>query len=308
MTEAVSEVHQRIQKIVEGAPVVLFMKGNRDQPQCGFSAQVVQVLDRVLPQYVTVDVLADADIRSGIKEYSDWPTIPQLYVRGEFQGGCDIVREMYGNGELHQALGLEKPGAGEPSISVSDEALEMLREAQQQYGGEPLHLGIDARFRASLGFGPASGEEVAVVTSGFTILLDPDSAARADGLEIGVGSSPSGGRGLTLNNPNQPKVAQMSVAELDQLRRSGVAHHLVDVRTDEERAKAKIDGAVPFSEFEAGLAELDRDAKIVLHCHHGGRSQRAAEQLAAQGFTDVHNLAGGIDAWSREIDASVPKY
>jgi len=94
----------RIDGLVKDNTVLLFMKGNRQRPQCGFSAQVVQILDSLLPQYRTVDVLADPEIREGIKEYSSWPTIPQLYVAGEFQGGCDIITEMYQSGELQQKL------------------------------------------------------------------------------------------------------------------------------------------------------------------------------------------------------------
>jgi monothiol glutaredoxin len=97
----------RIQKAIDSDRVVLFMKGTREFPQCGFSARVVQMLDRVVPGYVTVDVLADPAIRQGIKEFSSWPTIPQLYVAGEFIGGCDIVTEMFQSGEL-QALMREK--------------------------------------------------------------------------------------------------------------------------------------------------------------------------------------------------------
>jgi monothiol glutaredoxin len=94
----------RIDGLVKDNRVLLFMKGNRQRPQCGFSAQVVQILDSILPEYRTVDVLSDPEIREGIKEYSSWPTIPQLYVAGEFQGGCDIVTEMYQSGELQQKL------------------------------------------------------------------------------------------------------------------------------------------------------------------------------------------------------------
>ncbi len=94
----------RLRSIIDSGPVVLFMKGNRQMPQCGFSAQVVQILDSLVPDYTTVDVLSDPDVRQGIKEYSSWPTVPQLYVRGEFVGGCDIVVEMYQSGELRNAL------------------------------------------------------------------------------------------------------------------------------------------------------------------------------------------------------------
>jgi len=85
------------------------MKGNRRQPQCGFSATVVGILDDLVPDYTTVDVLSNPAIRDGIKAYSSWPTIPQLYVGGEFVGGCDIVRELYGTGELHEKLGVPMP-------------------------------------------------------------------------------------------------------------------------------------------------------------------------------------------------------
>ena len=81
-------------------PVVLFMKGVPEQPRCGFSAQVISILNQVDVDYVAVDVLQDDGLRQGIKTFSDWPTIPQLYVKGEFIGGCDFVREMYESGEL----------------------------------------------------------------------------------------------------------------------------------------------------------------------------------------------------------------
>jgi monothiol glutaredoxin len=94
----------RIDGLVKDHSVLLFMKGNRQRPQCGFSATVVQILDSLVPEYSTVNVLEDPEIREGIKEYSSWPTIPQLYLGGEFQGGCDIVIELYQSGELQQKL------------------------------------------------------------------------------------------------------------------------------------------------------------------------------------------------------------
>ena len=95
---------QRIDDLIRGNDVVVFMKGTRMMPQCGFSGKVVQILDSILPEYETVDVLSDPELRDAIKEYSSWPTIPQLYVKGEFVGGCDIVREMYETGELTELL------------------------------------------------------------------------------------------------------------------------------------------------------------------------------------------------------------
>ena len=97
-------IRQRIQDIIEGDDVVLFMKGTKHFPQCGFSATVVEVLRRSGSEFRDVNVLEDPEVRQGIKEFTNWPTIPQLYVRGKFVGGCDIVREMYQNGELDALL------------------------------------------------------------------------------------------------------------------------------------------------------------------------------------------------------------
>jgi monothiol glutaredoxin len=96
--------HDRIRQQVTDNPVVLFMKGTPVFPQCGFSATVVQILSHLGVKFKGIDVLSDSSVREGIKEYSSWPTIPQLYVKGEFIGGCDIVREMFETGELQQML------------------------------------------------------------------------------------------------------------------------------------------------------------------------------------------------------------
>ncbi|HWD59348.1 MAG TPA: Grx4 family monothiol glutaredoxin [Stellaceae bacterium] len=94
--------HDRIHQQVTDNTVVLFMKGTPVFPQCGFSATVVQILSHLGIKFKGIDVLADSSVRDGIKEFSSWPTIPQLYVKGEFVGGCDIVREMFETGELQQ--------------------------------------------------------------------------------------------------------------------------------------------------------------------------------------------------------------
>jgi len=93
-------IHDQIQSEISSTPVVLYMKGTKDQPMCGFSAAVVQIMNHLNIDFKDVDVLKDPDVRQGIKDFSDWPTIPQLYVNGEFIGGCDIVREMFESGEL----------------------------------------------------------------------------------------------------------------------------------------------------------------------------------------------------------------
>src|SRR6201746_842853 len=99
------ETRQKIDSLVQSDSVVLFMKGSRSFPQCGFSASVVNILNTLIPKYTTVNILSDADGRTGMKEYSDWPTFPQLFVKGEFVGGADIVRQMHEAGELEKKLG-----------------------------------------------------------------------------------------------------------------------------------------------------------------------------------------------------------
>ncbi len=103
MTEPVS-MQEQIKQTVSDNQIVLFMKGNASFPQCGFSGKAIQILTALEAEFVTVDVLSNDEIRSGIKEYSNWPTVPQLYVKGEFVGGCDIMTEMYEAGELKDVV------------------------------------------------------------------------------------------------------------------------------------------------------------------------------------------------------------
>ncbi len=100
------DIQKQIHDIVTGNDIALFMKGTPDFPQCGFSATAVQILKACgVQQFAAVDVLSNPDIREGIKDYANWPTIPQLFIKGEFIGGCDIMKEMYGTGELQKQLG-----------------------------------------------------------------------------------------------------------------------------------------------------------------------------------------------------------
>ena len=102
-----SDARSRIDELIKSNDVVLFMKGTALFPQCGFSSRAIAILDHVGAKYETIDVLQDAEIRQGIKEYADWPTIPQLYVKGQFVGGSDIMMEMFESGELQQLINAE---------------------------------------------------------------------------------------------------------------------------------------------------------------------------------------------------------
>jgi monothiol glutaredoxin len=312
---------ERLSALIASNDVVLFMKGVREMPQCGFSAAVVGVLDQYLPEYATVNVLADQHIREGVKVFSDWPTIPQLYVRGEFIGGCDIVREMDANGELREVLGELIQAPEIPEVTITPAAAKMVQTALADADDDSfLRLQIDARFNNDLFIGPREATDVEVESAGIKLLLDPGSARRAGGLKIDfvdIGT----GQGFKIDNPNAPEaeesapekpraeVRQMSVQELKAKLDAGESFELIDVRTPGEREIAKIEAARPFdARAMAELQGLPRDTVLVFHCHSGGRSQQAAEHFAGLGFSQVYNVAGGIVAWSREIDPEVPQY
>jgi monothiol glutaredoxin len=300
----------RISGLVADHPVVLFMKGTRRSPQCGFSSQVVQILDELVPEYETVDVLSSAELRDGIKEFSEWPTIPQLFINGQFVGGCDIVRALKQSGELEQLLAAPAPPAAPvalPTITVTASALQAFEGALLDAEGEVLHLKIDSRFQNDLYFAPREPNTLEVTVGALTLFLDAASARRANGMSIDFVDGANAG--FKIENPNQPPVVkQLSAPELKALLDRG-AVELFDVRPDQERALASI--AVARSLDEAGqkhLFSLDRNAPIAFLCHHGMRSQAAAEQVLAEGFRNVYNVKGGIHAWSEAVDPSVPRY
>jgi len=312
-----SEIKQRIEGLIASDRVVLFMKGTRHFPQCGFSATVTQILNKLVPQYATVNVLSDPHIRDGIKAYSDWPTIPQLYIDGKFVGGCDIVREMFQAGELHGLLGVSAPAPAAdasprsaPKVTVSPAAKIAIERAKGDEKGN-LRLEVSADFEHALSIDEADAEDFKVDAGGLLVLIDPESAPRANGVVIDFeeGASEDQG-GFKVENPNEPaKVRQLSPAALKQMMDAGEKFELYDVRTPEERKLASIQRARLLDEDALRVIEgLDKDTPLVFHCHHGGRSQAAAERFVREGFKRVYNLTGGIDAWSASVDPSVPRY
>jgi monothiol glutaredoxin len=299
---------QQIEDLIQKNRVMLFMKGSKSFPQCGFSSAVVSILKEVGVSFETANVLADAGLREGIKEFSDWPTIPQLYVDGQFVGGCDIVREMHANGELQKVLGVKVEPPKTPTITLSDAAAKAFLDATEP-GEDRLRLEIDSTFRVDLYFAPAKTGDLKVTANGVEILVDPSSARRADGVSIDYIEGPDGA-GFKVENPNAPAtVKQISAKELEKMLAAEEKVHLFDVRTDKERATAKIERATFLDAAgKEALEALPKDALVVFHCHHGGRSQAAADHYLKQGFKRVFNLAGGIDAWSRDVDSKIPRY
>lgn len=301
-------VRTQLDALIASHHVVLFMKGTRRSPACGFSASVVEMLDELIPGYETVDVLSSPEIREGIKEYSEWPTLPQLYVDGRFVGGADIVREMHASGDLAKALGVSAAEVATPTITISEAALSAFREALAD-DGDALHFEIDARFAYSLYFGPREASDVEVVASGLPVLMSRSTLRRADGVSIDFMTGPEGG-GFKIESPHEPpRVKQIAATELAAMIQRGERFELFDVRTNAERAIATIPGARQLdAEAQRAIDGLDRATMLVFHCHHGMRSQSAAEHFLGLGFKRVCNVRGGIEAWSVEVDPNVPRY
>lgn len=286
------------------------MKGQPQMPQCGFSAKAVGALDAIGVDYAHVNVLADQEIREGIKVYGDWPTIPQLYVDGELIGGSDIIEQMTNSGELANLLGLQAPDRTPPSITITPAAAEMLKNAVADAGeGAALSLGINAQFQPNFQLARFDDNAIAAESNGVRVQFDLASARRAEGITIDWVDDIRG-KGLAIDNPNAPKPVQaISPAEADAKVRAGEVI-LVDVRPADERALASV--AVSIRTFDgegrADLEALPKDTALAFLCRGGGRSQQAAEEFRALGFTRVYNVTGGINAWADEVDGTITKY
>lgn len=303
-------LRSRIDALLTANRVVLFMKGEPGAPQCGFSSRAVRALADTGVDYAHVDVLSDPEIREGIKAYGQWPTIPQLYIEGELVGGSDIIEQLARSGELHSALGVPAPDRTPPSITITPAAASMLRDALADAGdGYAVLVEIDPRFNAKLQLGPVDADAIAVVSEGVRVQFDLSSAQRAKGLSIDFVDD-ARGRGLVVDNPNAPpKVKPLTPADAASRVAAGTLT-LVDVRPEDERSLASV--ACRFESFDDdGLARLEalpKDTPLAFLCHHGRRSAQAAEKFRQRGFTSLFNVEGGIDAWSTQVDASVPRY
>ncbi|MFT4178908.1 MAG: Grx4 family monothiol glutaredoxin [Thermomonas sp.] len=298
----------RIEALLAAEPVLLFMKGSPDAPQCGFSAKAVGALETTGASYAHVDVLADPEIREGIKLYGDWPTIPQLYIGGELVGGSDIIVQMAGSGELHTALGLPAPDRSPPQITITPAAAEMLRQAVANAGeGYALQIDVDRGFNARLQLAPRDDAAIATEVDGIRAQFDLASAQRARGMSIDWADDERG-KGLVIDNPNAPpKVRSITPAQARERVQAGTLT-IVDVRPADERALAQ--APVAHRHFDDGLETteaLPKDTALAFLCHAGGRSAQAAEHFRALGFREVYNIVGGIAAWA-DLDPGVPRY
>ena len=299
---------ERIETLLAEHRVVLFMKGNRRQPMCGFSAAATNTLNELLPDYHTVNVLEDPEIREGIKAYGEWPTIPQLYVEGELVGGSDIIRQMYTSGELHALFGAALPDRTPPQITITDAAAEAIRQGTANAQGVALHLEIGPDHSAGFQLAPAGEHDIVALANGLEVHFDPASAQRAKGIVIDWVSTVQG-EGLSLKFPGAQEIHSITVQEL-QARLAAGSITLIDVRPAQGRAQAAplAQARVLEDEGYESLAALPKDTPLAFICHHGTSSRAMAERFAAHGFSNLHNVEGGMDAWARAVDASMPRY
>ena len=299
---------ERIETLLNAHRVVLFMKGDRRQPMCGFSAAATNTLNELLVDYHTVNVLEDPEIREGIKAYGEWPTIPQLYVGGELIGGADIIRQLYTSGELHQLFGAAAPDRTPPEITITDKAAEAIRQGIANAQGVALHLEIGPDHSAGFQLAPAGEHDIVVSSNGIQVHFDPGSAQRAKGIVIDWVSTVQG-EGLSLRFPGAQEIKTLTVQELQRRLAAGDIT-LIDVRPAHGRAAA---APLPRARVldEEGydkLATLPKDTALAFICHHGISSRGVAERFAAHGFSNIYNVEGGMEAWATEIDSSVPRY
>jgi monothiol glutaredoxin len=217
---------------------------------------------------------------------------------------------MHESGELEKKLGGLVAPAKPPAVTITPRAASELQAALKDGGpGDVIHLTVTPSWEHQLDLGPKEATHVTVECAGLTVQLDRASAGRANGLSIDFVEA-ADGAGFKIENPNRPPtVKQVDAKALKGMLDSGAIKHFYDVRTEKERAIAKIEGAKLLDDATMGeIEQLPKDTAIAFHCHSGRRSQAAAEHFLKLGFKNLYNLAGGIDAWSRDVDPKVPRY
>jgi monothiol glutaredoxin len=301
-------LRSRIESILNANRVVLFMKGQPSMPQCGFSAKAVGALQDLGVEFAHVNVLADQEIREGIKAYGDWPTIPQLYIDGELVGGSDIVLQMAASGELSSVLGLAAPDRTPPSITVTPAAVEMLKGALADARALPCSCPstpVSSRTsswpRTTKARSPPSPTACAC-SSTWPAPVAPTASPS-------TGWTTSAARAWPSTTRTRPSRCRKSACAMPT---TWCVPATSPWWTCARPTSAIAAVGVPFKTFDgngrAALEALPKDTALAFMCHHGGRSAQAAEQFRALGFTKVFNVTGGINAWSEDVDNGVPKY
>jgi monothiol glutaredoxin len=210
------------------------------------------------------------------------------------------------SGELADALDVEVPSVETPAIKISDEGIAAMKAAVASHPDARLHLQIAADWTHQISMDPNSDGAVRAQVGEIELHMDPWTAARADGLNMILDEDLTGTR-FVFDNPNAPPpVNQMTVHVLKKKIDDGEDLVLIDVRGEDEREKGRIEGSHAWNDDCMQMIEgLPQDAEIIIHCHLGGRSQALADALRRRGYTNLHNVTGGIKAWSDEIDPTI---
>ncbi len=293
------QTRQTIENLVNNNTCVLFMKGNPKQPQCGFSSNTVKILhDLVGEDFAYCNVLENSDVRDGIKEFGNWPTIPQLYINKELVGGNDIVTEMFNTGELQTMLNLPQPQRKSAVITITEKAKENILSGIENIGSSVLMLSIDSQFNTRFSIEEPKGYEIASDIGEIKIYMDIGTAKRADGIEIDWVEDLNGA-GLVIKNPNEPKtVNQLSIKDFQKGLESNLYNNIYDVRSEAEFISRSIPGSKRLDKTNMqDIEALPKDTPLVFVCQVGNTSQGACEFYRKKGFTNVNNLVGGISDW-----------
>ncbi len=286
--------NEQVEAAISSDDVVVFMKGTREAPSCGFSAQIVEVLNHLLPNYSTFDVRNDPLLRQAVKSRSGWPTFPQLYIRGEFVGGSDIAKELFVTGELAARLGLARTELPDPELRVSRPALDAL---ERLAAGEPIRLELDAQGDANLSVSTKQPSDIEIPVERVRFVLDVLTASRVDGLRIDYVSEPGG---FVLTRPttvglSAPQVAEMLASEQN-------APLLVDCRTLAEFRQATLPKAEHLTrDLLHSLSTGAEGRRVVFFCRNGNRAQNVAEHFSIMWAKPALYLKGGLEGWIAPI-------
>ncbi len=304
------KIKNQIKDYINREKVALFMKGTQSNPKCSFSANIVQILNNFITEYLSIDVLENNKIRQGIKIYSNWPTIPQLYIDQKFIGGNDIVSQMYKNGELSKYFDLKINNNLIPKIQISNLAQQALKEASATYDNPKyLRLRINAKFEHSLSFQNKNEEDIIIKSNNINLIIDPISKSRSNGIKIDYKKLKST-EGFKIENPNSPpEIKKINVFELKKKFDNNESIIVFDVRTKEEWDITHLNNTLFFNDYPKNkLKQIDKSHPIAFLCHHGQRSKRIAETFRTKGFTNIFNVIGGISEWSSKINNKIDKY
>ncbi len=280
---------QQVDDAIASDDVVVFMKGTREAPHCGFSAQMVEILNHLLPNYSTFDVRDDVELRRVVKERSGWPTFPQLYVRGEFIGGSDIVKELFVSGDLAGRLGVAPAELPSPELHFSQRALEQLVRLA---AGQPVRIELDARGDSHLSVSQRQSSDIELSVGDIVVVMDVLTATRADGLRVDYLPEPGG---FIVSHA---KVTPITAARFTEMLAMQEPLLVVDCRTLAEYSTGSVPGAEHLNQaLLEHLAGANEERTVVFVCRNGSRSSNVAEHFAVLNGTPARYLEGGLERW-----------